>query len=67
MREERVILKDHADPATFGRREDPFARGRAARYTDHSAVRALEPSNQSERCSLATAARAHKREDLCAG
>ncbi len=64
MREERVVLKDHAHPALFRRNPVTVSRNGCISDPNRPLIRSFEPCDQSQGRGLATSARAQQREDL---
>jgi hypothetical protein len=64
VREERIVLEDHADAATLGRHPGAVAGDGRVLEPDLAGVRVLEAGDQAQQRRLAAAARAEERDDL---
>ena len=64
MREERVVLEDHADPAALRRHPRAVARDDTAAHGHGASLRPLEACDQAQQGRLAGAGRPEDREDL---
>ena len=66
VREERVVLEDHADPALLGRYPRSGARDSAAVDLDGASARLLEPGDEAQERGLPTAGGPEDGDDLTA-